>query len=128
MLKEELTNAIPPDIKSYFNKTNSEAKLKGVAFDLTLSDIARLLADTARCPVMDIPLFNSKGQGGSKNTPNLVRLVAHKGYVCGNVVVLSQTARTMRQDASPDQLRRLADLIEEAECPAKRSRSTAAAT
>ena len=124
MPKGEMADAIPPDIKSYCDKTYSEAKAKGVSFVSEMSDIGRLLSETPRCAVRDIPFFNSKGQGGSENTPNLVRFVAHTNLCAA----FSRTARTMRQDASPHQLQRLTDFIEEAERPAKRIRKTAVAS
>ena len=106
---------VPAPTRSYFLKIRSEAKRRNVEFLLTEDDIAKLLAANPWCPITDEPLFNTKGQGGGKNTPNIVRLLPHKGFTVDNVVVLSMKARTMRQDASPAQLRRLADLIEHAE-------------
>ena len=106
---------VPYDTRSWLNKTRSEARRHGVPFELEEDDIQLLLDSTPRCPVTDIPLFNTRGQGGGPNTPNLVRLVAHKGFTPTNIVVLSRKARSMRQNASPTELRRLADLIEESE-------------
>ena len=111
----ELVMYVAANLRSYFLKIRSEAKKKTVNFELTEENIGQLLAASPRCPVTDEPLFNTKGQGGRKNTPNFVRLLPHKGFTLDNVVVLSMRARTMRQDASPAQLRRLAALIEAAE-------------
>lgn len=103
---------VPFNYVSYIYKARSLARLYDVPFDLEVSDIEKVIADTPHCPVTGLMLYNTAGLGGGPNSPNLVRLVPHRGFVRGNLVALSRRARTMRHDATPAELRRLADLIE----------------
>ena len=64
-----------------------------------------------RCPVFDIQLvWNSVKR--SHNSPSLDRIEATKGYVPGNVWVISWRANDIKNDATPAELRRVADAIE----------------
>jgi hypothetical protein len=53
---------------------------------------------------------------GLKNrgkSPSLDRIVPEKGYVEGNIAIISQRANTLKQDASLDDLRNLVTWLEE---------------
>lgn len=92
------------------------SKGKGVEFTLTLEDITW----SASCPVFGIPFLlpgsaertarcGSKG-GPVWNSPNFDRIDPTKGYIPGNVVLISTLANTIKQDAtSPERIRQVAD-------------------
>lgn len=64
-----------------------------------------------RCPVLGIPL--RPGDGVSHDgSPQLDRLVPELGYVSGNVAVISRLANTIKQNATPQQIRAVADWFE----------------
>lgn len=76
------------------------AKELNVPFDLQISDIQI----PKHCPILGIPLF----KGGSRdNTPSLDRVIGQRGYVSGNVRVISSRANRIKSDASLDELERI---------------------
>lgn len=60
-----------------------------------------------KCPILGIRLFHGKGKFGP-NSPTLDRKNNKKGYVPGNVQVISHRANVMKNDASPKDLRAFA--------------------
>lgn len=79
------------------------AQLSGVAFDLEEDDIEI----PTHCPVFGFPLKRNCGAPGP-NSPSLDRLRPERGYVRGNVIVVSNRANILRRDASVKELERLA--------------------
>lgn len=78
----------------------------GVLFELDYRDINI----PEYCPVLGIPLFPSFGKRGPQdNSPTLDRIVCSKGYVPGNVEVISWKANRLKSDATPHDLRLVAD-------------------
>ena len=83
------------------------AKKAGVPFALSKEDISIPNA----CPVLGIPLVIGSGSF-SNNSPTLDRLVPKLGYVPGNVNVISWRANSVKSDATVEELRIVADWIE----------------
>lgn len=83
--------------KLLFNAAKSRAKANGREFDIDLSDIVI----PASCPVLGIPMTR----------PSLDRINNDKGYVKGNVRVISYRANALKNDATVGELELvLADL------------------
>jgi hypothetical protein len=81
------------------------AVLKDIEFSLEPGDIKI----PERCPVLGIPLFSNVGQGriggaNSWNAPTLDRVDNSKGYVKGNVCVISRKANTLKGNGTPQEL------------------------
>lgn len=72
-------------------------------FDLTAGDI--VIPD--KCPVLGIPLSPTARAAGP-GSPSLDRIENDRGYVRGNVVVVSHLANTIKSVATPKQLRQVA--------------------
>lgn len=85
------------------NMAKKVAKDKGLPFDLLHQDIE--IPD--RCPVLGIPLIFGVGKR-TDNSPSLDRIIQEKGYVKGNILVVSWRANRLKQDASIDELCALA--------------------
>ena len=79
---------------------------KAVPFNLTIEDIE--FVDT--CPILNIPL-NWEGGPRVKNTPSLDRIIPEKGYVKGNVRIISNLANMMKSYASNEELQTFAKNI-----------------
>lgn len=82
------------------NRARDRAKRFGLEFDITYRDfdIPEL------CPLLGIPLYIAVGQGHYPNVPTLDRIDNSKGYVKGNVWVISKKANTMKSNASWEEL------------------------
>jgi len=91
-------------------RAKHRAKEQGIEFDLTIEDI--VIPD--RCPYLDIPIVNGAGTGvmNPRNTASLDRINPDKGYVRGNVIVVSYLANAVKQNLHPMELVRLGQRIE----------------
>ena len=77
------------------------AKKKGIEFNLELSDVVI----PKLCPVLKIPLFAGSSSGGPRGcSPSLDRIDNSKGYIKGNVQVISHKANTMKHCANNNEL------------------------
>lgn len=89
-------------------RAKMRSKLKGLDFDLELSDIN--IPDV--CPILGIEINMNYGKSGAyKNSPSLDRIDNSKGYVKGNVWVISQLANAMKGAASDNELTKFAQWI-----------------
>lgn len=81
----------------------SRARTKGLPFSLKPDDIS--MPD--RCPVLHIPL----NTGHRDNAASLDRIKPARGYVPGNVVVISQRANRIKNDATASELYDIAEWL-----------------
>jgi hypothetical protein len=75
----------------FCSRAKVSAKRAGAAFDLTPADIAV----PARCPVLGLVLRVGTGKHDA-NSPTLVRLDLSRGFVRGNVLIVSKQAAWQR--------------------------------
>ena len=80
-------------------RAKSRAKSRGIEFSISLDDINI----PERCPIMDFELEVHKGRL-QKNSPSLDRIDPDKGYVKGNVWVISSLANIIKGQATPEEL------------------------
>jgi hypothetical protein len=84
----------------------NRAKKKGLPFDLKPGDLT--LPEI--CPVLGIPIV--PGSKSSKSaSPSIDRFIPEKGYVKGNVQVISMLANELKGDDTLEQLRGLGEWI-----------------
>ena len=101
-LREKQTNPKAQMIR----RLRTRAKQKGLEFSLTAGDIDI----PAFCPVLGIPL--NQGTGGlTGNSPSLDRVDNSKGYVKGNVRVISNRANSIKRDATLQELEQLVNYM-----------------
>jgi hypothetical protein len=81
-------------------RAKQRAKQNGLPFDLTVADIVI----PTHCPALGIPLIQRVGKGHTANSPSLDRVDPAKGYVRGNVVVISMLANRIKSDATHEQI------------------------
>lgn len=85
--------------KCLLRAAKQRAKEKGLEFNIDLEDI--ILPE--RCPLLGIPLYTSEGQA-TGNSFSIDRLDSSKGYVKGNVWVVSKRANTLKGNATLEEL------------------------
>ena len=82
----------------------NRAKKKGLIFNLSVEDIVI----PTKCPVFNEPLekvFQPTGKRAPADyAPSLDRIDPIKGYVKGNIQVISTKANSMKNNATPEQL------------------------
>ena len=78
------------------------AKEAGLAFDIRIIDVDIPYV----CPILGIPIFTSPERAGP-NSPSLDRVDNSKGYVRGNVRVISHRANTIKSDLTLEQAKQL---------------------
>lgn len=97
--------AVQNDGRSYtreyiiYHNAKKRAKRLGIPFDLNLEDIVI----PAKCPLLGIPLVLDHTTM-CDDSPSLDKLIPSKGYVRGNILVISMRANRIKQDASIDEL------------------------
>lgn len=85
---------LPRDATYFWKNAKRRAKRYNIDFTITESDI--IIPE--KCPVFDIPLFISDMR--TDNTPSLDRIDNNKGYIPGNVCVISWKANRLKGDLS----------------------------
>jgi len=87
--------------KVMLKAARNRAKAKGWEFDIEVEDI--VIPDT--CPLLGIPLVSSRGTHGPKDhSPSLDRIDSDRGYVKGNVWVISNRANRIKTDATAEEI------------------------
>lgn len=89
-----------------WRSAKSRAYHKDLPFDITPEDIKI----PTHCPVLGIPLFAGQGKMGD-NSPSLDRKIPERGYVKGNVWVISNRANRIKNDATAAELQRVAEAV-----------------
>jgi len=88
-----------------YRRAKARARTSGVEFSIEKSDVVI----PKICPVLGINLKHKIGSsGGSDNSPALDRIDNSKGYVKGNVQVISHLANMMKSSANVEQLQKFA--------------------
>lgn len=86
--------------KLIFFKAKERAAKDFIDFSIEIDDIVI----PEKCPYLEIPLTHSLGKGQLPSNSSLDRIDSSKGYVKGNVQVISRLANTMKSNATNEQL------------------------
>lgn len=95
---ERKRNALNP-VKTMYNRCQKRALSKGIEFTIKESDI--IWNET--CPLLGISLKLNTGKAGD-NSPSLDRIDSTKGYIPGNICVISRLANIMKAHATIEQI------------------------
>ena len=97
------------DRSAMWSRAKYRAAHKGREFTITKEDIVI----PERCPLLGIPLVCHRGKGSQQgNSPSLDRIDPTKGYIKGNVWVISNRANTLKNDATLTELKTLVENLE----------------
>lgn len=86
------------------------AKAKNLPFNITEEYVKSITPKDMICPALGIKMNTSVEDLDSK--PSLDRLVPEKGYVKGNVIVVSFRVNRIKTDATPEELMKVAIFYE----------------
>tara|TARA_R110000823_G_scaffold56970_6_gene138364 strand:- start:1841 stop:2509 length:669 start_codon:yes stop_codon:yes gene_type:complete len=86
------------------------AKVKNLPFNITEEYVKSLTPKDMICPALGIKM--NTGVEDLDSTPSLDRLVPEKGYVKGNVIVVSFKVNRIKADATPEELMKVAIFYE----------------
>ena len=79
------------------------ARDAGLPFDIDWRDIH--IPDT--CPLLEIPIVS--GSTTTDNSPSIDRIIPSKGYVKGNIMVISHKANRIKSNATIDEINLLCE-------------------
>ena len=91
--------------RDMLSRAKKRAKTKEYDFNITIEDIQAAWPADGRCPALGIEL-DLTGQN-REHSPSLDRIDTTKGYIRGNVVVVSYRANSIKQDSDLDELKSL---------------------
>lgn len=99
--------AIRKNPQSYMlYQTKARAKRKGISFNLTIEDI--IIPE--KCPILGMSLVINDNRCG-ENSPTIDRIDPEKGYTKGNVQIISHKANSIKNNANPEELEKVATFM-----------------
>lgn len=101
--------------KRYYKQTitgilqtaKANARTSGLEFSITKKDICSI---PSICPVLGVPLFFTKGKR-TANTPSLDRIDNSKGYIPGNVQIISWRANLLKANGSLEEFKKIVEYM-----------------
>jgi hypothetical protein len=88
------------------SQIKARTKKKGILFDLTPQDILAVYPVDGKCPILGVP-FGASDRFNSG--PSVDRLIPEKGYVPGNISVISNRANHIKYNATAEELHAVAN-------------------
>jgi hypothetical protein len=86
-------------------RAKKSARIRQLQFNIEPKDIQI----PEFCPVLGIRIEQSLTQGPSDSSPSLDRIFPERGYVKGNIRVISQRANRIKNDATTGELEKILD-------------------
>jgi len=109
-------NPITVQTGNMIRGARKRAKDKKIPFDLDYDYIRSIV--TSHCPIFGTPLewsaLRNNGNIPLPNSPSLDRIDPGRGYVKGNVWIISHRANQIKSDASHDELKLVTKAVGEA--------------
>lgn len=110
-IKRDYTTPDEKTIGYILRNVKYSAKRRGIKYTLTMDD----LEIPTHCPLLGVPLeyrkFDEPANFNSNNWATVDRFDNSKGYIKGNVWIVSRLANNMKNSASLDQLESFAKTI-----------------
>ena len=90
------------------SRIRGRAKKNNIEFNLVEEDIN--IPEV--CPILQIPLKGAGKVGPSPNSPSVDRIDPSRGYIKGNIQIISHKANTMKSDSTQEELLIFADWVQ----------------
>jgi len=84
----------------------NRSKKRNIYFNLSLDDFEI----GTKCPILNIPF--KVGKENWQNSPSLDRIDNRRGYEKDNVIVVSTMANSIKNQATPKQIKKVAEFYE----------------
>lgn len=111
--KYKQANSVIVQTGKMFANARERAKAKNLPFNIDREYIRSIIP--SHCPIFGIPLEWSclRGDRGTAlpNSPSLDRIDPSKGYVRGNVWIISNRANAIKNDASHEELKLVTNAV-----------------
>ena len=91
-------------IRVLLRDARHRAKKRNITFSLTIEDIKKIVIK--KCPILGMKL--KIGMDNWQNSPSLDRIDNDKGYIKENVIMVSHMANSIKNQATPDQIQKVA--------------------
>ena len=88
-------------------KAKGEPGGRGATASITANDILAVWPLDDRCPILGTAFVFGPFDGRRECVPSLDRIDSKRGYVRGNIAVISWRANTIKNDATLDELQRV---------------------
>jgi len=97
------THVTNKDLSGLLSQLKSSASKRGIAFDLSVSDLNEI-SFPITCPVLGIPLRFNRGKV-KDDSYSVDRMDSSKGYTVDNIVIVSYRANKLKSDATLEELK-----------------------
>jgi len=97
-------------IPQMLSNAKIRAKQKGVDFNLTSQYLKKIFPKDNKCPITGLNFefgYINKEKINKNNSPSLDRIIPSKGYVIGNVMIISDLMNRMKQDSTYEDIEKL---------------------
>jgi uncharacterized protein (DUF4415 family) len=96
---------------SWANSIKQRAAKKGLPYDLDADYLQSIMP--THCPVLGVELKRRRTKSDdSACSPTVDRIVPALGYIRTNVIIVSRRANNIKSDASPEEIRKVAQYYE----------------
>ena len=107
--------------KIMLNRSRRRAKQRALEHNITLEDI--IIPEY--CPVLGIKIEKNIGKAyknGQPNSPSIDRIENSKGYIKGNIMIISHRANSLKNDATIEELEKVLAYMKEQDAIVKQQR------
>ena len=97
-------------IPQMLSNAKIRAKQKGVDFNLTSQYLKKIFPKDNKCPISGLNFefgYINREKINKNNSPSLDRIIPSKGYVIGNVMIISDLMNRMKQDSTYEDIEKL---------------------
>jgi hypothetical protein len=105
-----MTDLTKKEFKTLISRLKSNAKRRGIEFNLSTSDIDEI-GIPITCPVLNIPIYFNNGKVRD-NSISFDRIDSTKGYTVDNVIVVSHRVNKLKSNASLEEMRSMVDFYD----------------
>lgn len=97
-----------PIERDLYHHALARARERGLDFNIEISDIVI----PRKCPILGIRIHPNKGgKYPTSHSPSLDRINPKRGYVKGNVMVISHRANALKSNATLKEIRAVYDFV-----------------